>query len=104
MSVIRQAKRDCGEYIPKKNIKTNHKNVSKYISSRKSPGKALGPLDEPGAKGFVKDSRRMAEKPGALFCLCLLRGGRWGDACPLQNCWFRRDVKDLRRSCKEWTD
>ncbi|XP_054853518.1 uncharacterized protein LOC129342059 [Eublepharis macularius] len=65
-SVIRQAKRDYEEHIAK-NIKTNNKHFFKYIRSRKPAREAVGPLDDQGVKGLLKNNREMAEKLHAFF-------------------------------------
>lgn len=54
------------EHVPK-TIKTSNKYFFKYLSSRKPARGTVGPLDDQGVRGFLKDNREMAKKQNAFF-------------------------------------
>ncbi|XP_061469435.1 uncharacterized protein LOC133378834 isoform X1 [Rhineura floridana] len=62
---IRNAKKEFEEHIAK-NIKTNNKKFYKYIQSRRPSREAIGPLDDKGVKGVLKNDET-AEKLNEFF-------------------------------------
>lgn len=62
----KQAIRDAKKYFDtSKHIKTDSNEVYKYFSSKKLA--KVGPLDDNGIKGVLKDSKRIAEKLNEFF-------------------------------------